>query len=166
MVIVCLNISVCVSSALIAQHGQTYRGIQPETSSGQNDSQSNVPEWCRPSEVDDDAVCYYWDVPQQEAHQEHTYSPETVWEERSSFPSWNTGCSSVLYWLLYSYRARVKPTCCFLNFYCSHWIPETERLSVDCGHCYNTNRSCFKNIHCKANLKPHDSANRVWRTMK
>ena len=51
---------------------ESYRGIQPETSSGEDDSQSDVPEGRRPSEVNVHPLCYNWDVPQHEAHQQHT----------------------------------------------------------------------------------------------
>lgn len=48
-----------------------HRRIQAQTRSGQNDSQSDVPQGCGPFEVNEHLICYNWDVPQHETHQQH-----------------------------------------------------------------------------------------------
>lgn len=52
----------------------THRRIQTQTGSGQNDGQGDVPQRCRPLDVDEHPVGDVWDVSQRHSHQQHTWN--------------------------------------------------------------------------------------------
>lgn len=109
---------------ILSFNSEAYRGIQPQTSSGQNDSQSDVPQRRRPPVVNVHPFCYNWDVSQQETHQQHTCNTaESVREERRSFRTVPRT----------DREQGIKTTCYFLNLQCSCWTPETLRITVGLG---------------------------------